>query len=214
MKEQAANQSGKFMFQRRKQDKHTVTRSGSGPYKKNFVASASLPGIDKTDTLSNTPSNYRMRRIQANKKLSPGNLHLTQSPPLSNYEGFNTKKRGSMQNVVQPTNMLNEFGDSYRSPSWGVPKRGTAKPVLPNQIHYNKRMLPKSNSAYNGLPNLQVPPAHLDVRTQSDMYGNKTPSMETAAEKPGFKKMLIDESTLPNSNLSQSEINKINDLHN
>lgn len=48
------------------------------------------------------------------------------------------------------------------------------------------------------------------------MHGNKTPSMENAQHgpKPGFKKMLIDQSTLPNSNLSQSEINKINDLHN
>ena len=32
--------------------------------------------------------------------------------------------------------------------------------------------------------------------------------------KPAFKKMLIDQSTLPNSNLSPSEINKINDMHN
>lgn len=170
-----------------------------------------MPGIEKTDTLSNTPSNYRVRRLQGAKRLSPGNLHLSQSPPLSNYEGFQ-KKRGSMQNDNK-NNMLNDIGDSYRSPSWGGPNRGI--PKIPNQI-YRKKMLPKSSSAYNSLPNLQVPGTTLDIRTQSDMVGNKTPSMENAqhGSKAGFKKMLIDQNTLPNSNLSQSEINKINDLHN
>lgn len=199
------------MHKRAKQGQAVATRTG--PYKKTFVASASLPGIEKTDTLSNTPSNYRVRRLQGAKRLSPGNLHLTQSPPLSNYEGFPSKKRGSMQNDHK-ANMLNDIGDSYRSPSWGGPNRGI--PKIPNQIHRNKKLLPKSNSAYNSLPNLQVPAANLDIRTQSDMVGNKTPSMENAqhGSKPVFKKMLIDKTTLPNSNLSQSEINKINDLHN
>lgn len=60
----------------------------TGPYKNTFLASASLPGIDKTDTLSNTPSGSGMKRIQRVNKLSPGNLHMTQSPPLSHYEAF------------------------------------------------------------------------------------------------------------------------------
>ena len=63
---------GKYMFQRRKQAQNLAR---TGPYKKAFVASASLPGIDKTDTLSNTPSNYRIRRAQGSK-LSPGNLRM------------------------------------------------------------------------------------------------------------------------------------------
>ena len=56
---------------------------------------------------------------------------------------------------------------------------------------------------------------YADVRV-----GNKTPSNDNARGDveskiyPGGKKFLIDQSTLPNSNLSQSEINKINDLHN
>jgi len=74
-----------------------------------------------------------------------------------------------------------------------------------------KKGLAKSNSTFKALPTLQVASAG----NYSDA-GNKMPAIGNAqnSAKPAFKKMLIDQSTLPNSNLSPSEINKINDMHN
>jgi hypothetical protein len=60
------------------------------PYKKSYAGlGGSLPPVDKTDTLSNTPRRQNIRVIpRDHHRLSTGNLHLTQSPPLSTIEGY------------------------------------------------------------------------------------------------------------------------------
>ena len=135
-----------YMFQR-KQNPKTISRVD--PYNKNLVASASLPGIDNNDSLSGTPS-YRIRRLQAhsgNRRSPMGNLHSTQSPPLSQYKQvFRGGKRGSMQNDLQSN--LNEY-------------------------RYKNRVT-KSNSGYNSLPTLQVP--SVERPASNTLAGTKTPS--------------------------------------
>ena len=176
-----------YMFQRKLNQKqyahHGISRAD--PYKKNLVASASLPGIDKADSLSGTPS-YGIRRAQGGNRLSPmGNLHSTQSPPLSQYKGFRAK-RGSMQN------MQNDLQSNL------------------HEYRYKNRVT-TSNSGYNSLPTLQVPSVE---RPASNTIADRSPSRMSQPNepKPEFKEMLSN--TLPNSNLSVSELNKINDLHN
>ena len=91
-----------------------------------------------------------------------------------------------MQNG-RKNNILNDMGDSCRSPSWGGPVRATPKNqrLAPNSNIRIKKSLTKSNSGYNSLPNLQVPGANYVDRTQSDIVGgNKTPSVQTTQEPP------------------------------
>ena len=103
-----------YMYNRRGQNKSYVP--GTAPYKKSFVGSgSSLPPMDKTDTLSNTPRRQNIRQIRNQNRLNTGNLHLTQSPPLSNVDDPRRRNSTSMQR-----NMLNvDQQERYRPPSWG-----------------------------------------------------------------------------------------------